>query len=84
MNPLLYLFKSNSYSEMNKVLLEFTLNGRKHTYYRRTDIYGNPLTTTNKNSARHIKETDVKNTIVLLTKEFGKNNITDFNIIKDE
>lgn len=69
---------------MNKVILEFTLNGRKHTYYRRTDIYGKPITTTNINNAKKIKETDVKNTINLLIKEIGKDNIKDINIIKDE
>ena len=69
---------------MNKVILEFTLNGRKHTYYRRTDIYGKPITTTNINSAKKIKETDVKNTVKLLIKELGKDNVKDINIIKDE
>ena len=69
---------------MNKVILEFTLNGRKHTYYRRTDIYGKPITTTNINNAKKIKEINVKNTINLLIKEMGKDNIKDINIIKDE
>jgi len=69
---------------MNKVILEFTLNGRKHTYYRRTDIYGKPITTTNINSAKKIKETDVKNTVKILIKELGKDNVKDINIIKDE
>ena len=69
---------------MNKIILEFTLNGRKHTYYRRTDIYGKPITTTNINSAKKIKETDVKNTVKLLIKELGKDNVKDINIIKDE
>jgi len=50
---------------MGKAILEFTLNGRKHTYFRRTDLYGKPLTTTNKNSARHVKESDIKGTIAL-------------------
>jgi len=45
---------------MDKVILEFTLNGRKKTYYRRTDINGNPLTTTNKNSAKRIKSLKLK------------------------
>jgi hypothetical protein len=68
---------------MDKVILEFTLNGRKHTYLRRIDLYGTPVTTTNKHSARKIKQTDVPNTIKLLIKEYGKNNVTDFNTIKD-
>ena len=69
---------------MNKVILEFTLNGRKNTYLRRIDMFGKPLTTTNKNSAKHLKESEVKNTVALLIKEYGKDNITDVNIIKDE
>ena len=69
---------------MGKAILEFTLNGRKHTYFRRTDLSGKPLTTTNKNSARHVKESNIKSTIALLIKEYGKSNITDMNIIKDE
>lgn len=69
---------------MTKGILEFTLNGRKHTYFRRIDLYGKPLTTTNKNSARHVKESDIKSTIALLNQEYGKNNIYDINIIKDE
>lgn len=69
---------------MEKVILEFTLNGRKHTYYRRTDMYGKPVTTTNINSAKKIKEEESKNTIKLLIKEFGKDNVKDINIIKDE
>lgn len=68
---------------MEKVILEFTLNGRKHTYYRRTDMYGKPVTTTNINSAKKIKEEESKNTIKLLIKEFGKDNVKDINIIKD-
>lgn len=69
---------------MGKVILEFTLNGRKHTYYRRTDIYGKPLTTTNINCAKKIKEIHTKNVIKALIKEYGNNSIKDVNIIKDE
>ena len=69
---------------MNKVILEFTLNGRKHTYYRRTDIYDKPMTTSNIISAKKLKYTDDKNTVKLLIKELGKDNVKDINIIKDE
>lgn len=67
---------------MNKVKLEFTLNGRKNTYFRRMDIYGKPLTTTNINSARSVKENEVKQYIKKLYLEYGKDNIQDINIIK--
>lgn len=69
---------------MNKVILEFTLNGRKHTYYRRTDLYGTPLTTTNVNSAKKVKESDAKGIIAQLIKEHGKSNVTDINLIKED
>lgn len=68
---------------MKKVIVEFTLNGRKHTYYRRTDIFGKPLTTTNINSAKWIKENDTKKIVGLILKEWGKNNVKDINIIKE-
>lgn len=77
----MYLFKSNS---MNKVKLGFTLNGRKNTYFRRMDIYGKPLTTTNINSARSIKENEVPQYIKRLIKEYGKDNIKDVNVIKED
>jgi len=57
---------------MEKVKLEFTLNGRKNTYFRRFDMYGKPLTTTNINSARYIKLTEVKGVIKTLMIEYGK------------
>ena len=69
---------------MDKVILEFTLNGRKETYYRRTDINGNPLTTTNKNSAKMIKSLKSKDIIKQLIIYYGKNNIKDIKQIKDE
>lgn len=67
---------------MEKVKLEFTLNGRKKTYLRRMDIYGKPLTTTNINSARGVKENEVPQYIKKLYLEYGKNNVQDINIIK--
>lgn len=69
---------------MNRVILEFTLNGRKNTYLRRIDIYGKPLTTTNKNSAREVKEKDIPGIWTLLLKEYGKENLKDMNVIKKD
>jgi hypothetical protein len=31
-----------------------------------------------------VKESDIKSTIALLIKEYGKSNIADMNVIKDE
>jgi hypothetical protein len=45
-------------------------------------MYGKPLTTTNINSAKGIKENDIKNIIIKLYKEYGKDNVKDVNIIK--
>lgn len=69
---------------MNKVILELTLNGRKHTYFRRMDVYGKPVMTTNINSAKKIKENTTKDIIKLLIEQYGKDNIKDVNLIKDE
>lgn len=68
---------------MEKVKLEFTLNGRKNTYFRRFDMYGKPLTTTNINSARYIKLTEVKGVIKTLIIEYGKNNVKDIKTINE-
>jgi hypothetical protein len=69
---------------MDKVILEFTLNGRKNTYLRRIDIYGKPLTTTNKHSAKMIKEKEVPRIWKLLLQSYGKDNVKDINIIKKD
>ena len=69
---------------MKTTILEFTLNNRKHTFYRRTDVYGEPLITTNPNSARKIKKEDIKNIIKKLKLKYGLNNIKDIKCIEDE
>lgn len=69
---------------MEKGIIEFTLNGRKNTYLRRIDIYGKPISTTNKNSAKKIKINEAKKIIGLILKEWGENNVKDIKIEKDE
>lgn len=69
-------------SLMNKVKLEFTLNNRRNTYFRRFDLYGKPLITTNVNSARTIKESDISQVIKRLMIEYGKDNVKDIKPIK--
>jgi hypothetical protein len=69
---------------MKKVILEFTLNGHKHTYFKRVDMFGSPVTTTNRNSARKVKESEVPGIVKLLIKEHGKNNVTDVNPISGD
>lgn len=69
---------------MKKVILEFTLNGHKHTYFRRVDMYGSPVTTTNIHSARKLKENEVPGIVKLLIQEHGKDNVTDVNPISGD
>lgn len=68
---------------MNKVILEFTYKGRKHTYLRRIGMYGDVVTTTNIHSAKQLKEKNVKNVVTTLIAKLGKDNIKDIKVIKD-
>jgi hypothetical protein len=67
---------------MKRVILEFTLGGHKHTFYRRTDVFGEVVTTTNKNSAKVIKESDVPGIVKKLITRHGKENVGDVNPIE--
>lgn len=68
---------------MNKVILEFTYKGRKHTYLRRIGMYGDVVTTTNVNSAKRIKEKDAKDAIAQIFIKLGKDNVDNVKVIKD-
>ena len=65
-----------------KILLEFTCNGHKHTFFKRLDTYDNPVVTYNKINARPIKENDLKLIVAKLQSFFGENNIKNINPIK--
>ena len=65
---------------MNKVILEFTLSGHKHTFYRRTNVFGEVVTTTNRNSAKLIKEGEVPTLVKKLITQYGKENVEDVNV----
>ena len=69
---------------MKKVILEFTLNGHKRTYYRRTDVFGEVVTTVNQGSARLIKENEVPEIVKKLIVKYGKENVKDVNLIKKD
>ena len=69
---------------MKKVILEFTLNGHKRTYYRRTDVFGEVVTTVNQESARLIKENEVPEIVKKLIVKYGKENVKDVNLIKKD
>ena len=68
---------------MDKIRLEFTFKGRKNTYFRRIDVFGKPLTTTNINSAKLIKESEIPSILKLMINEYGKESITDVKPIKE-
>lgn len=68
---------------MKNVILEFTLQGHKHTYYRRTNIYGEVVTTTNKNSAKLLKESEVPGIVKKLITQYGKENVGDIKPIEN-
>jgi hypothetical protein len=69
---------------MRNTILEFTLNGHKHTYYRRTNIFGEVVTTTNKNSAKVIKESEVPSIIKKIITQYGKENVGDIKSIGND
>ena len=69
---------------MEKGIIEFTLNGRKNTYLRRIDVYGKPVSTTNKTNAKKVKINETKKIIGLIIKEWGENNVKDIKFKKDE
>jgi hypothetical protein len=69
---------------MRKVILEFTLKGHKHTYYRRTSIFGEVVTTTNRNSARVFDESETPAIIRKLMTQYGKENVGDIKTIEND
>lgn len=69
---------------MKHIILEFTLGGHKHTFYRRTNIFGEVVTTTNVNSAKVLKESDVPGIVKKLIEQHGKENVEDVNLIEKD
>lgn len=60
------------------------MGGHKHTFYRRTNIFGEVVTTTNVNSAKILKETDVPGIVKKLIEQHGKENVEDVNLIEKD
>jgi len=58
-----------------KAPLEVTLNGHKHTYFRRWDMFGMPVMTHNKKDAKPITEDEMKTVIAKLILINGKDNV---------
>jgi hypothetical protein len=69
---------------MKRIILEFTLGGHKHTFYRRTNVFGEVVTTTNVNSAKILKESDVPGIVKKLIEQHGKENVEDVNLIEKD
>lgn len=69
---------------MKNTILEFTLNGRKHTYFRRIDIFNEPLVTNNIKNAKKVNESSIPKILKSLVLKYGKDNIKDFKPIKDK
>lgn len=67
-----------------RVMLEFTLDGHKHTFFKRIDVYGDPVATTNKLNARKVKQKDVKALIESLIKHYGKDKIADIKTMDED
>ena len=67
---------------MKKVILEFTCNGHKHTFFKRLDMFGEAITTNNKDNARAVKKQDIPNLVKKLIEQYGKDNIKDINPIE--
>lgn len=67
-----------------KAILEFTYKGRRNTYFRRIDAFGQPLTTTNKNSAKQIKLEHTEKIVHTIIEKLGKTNVKDVKVIKLE
>lgn len=69
-------------SKTNKILLEFTLCGHRHTYFRRYSIFGNVITTTDITKAKRVKETHVPRILKHIMHQHGNHSVTDIQLIK--
>ena len=84
-NYITYIANSMKIDKHFKGKIAFTLNGRKNTYFRRFDnITHKPLFTTNIYSAHIIKGNDIPNIIKETIINYGKDNVKDIKLIKDD
>lgn len=67
---------------MKDTLLEFTLNGKPHTFFRRIDFYGEPIITRIKENARRLDAKTIPQVIKKLILKYGKDSIKDFKMKK--
>lgn len=68
---------------MKDTILSFTLNGKKQTFLRRLDTFGEPIVTNIKQMARKFNKNDIPNILRKLTLKYGKDSIKDIKPIKE-
>ena len=65
---------------MKNTILSFTLNGKKNTFLRRLDTFGEPIVTNIRQMARKFNKNDIPRKLIL---KYGRENIKDIKPIKD-
>lgn len=68
---------------MKDTILSFTLNGKKNTFLRRLDTFGEPIVTNIRQMARNFNKNDIPSILRKLILKYGKENIKDIKPIKD-
>lgn len=77
----LYLFKS--LENMKDTILSFTLNGKKQTFLRRLDAFGEPIVTNIRQMARKFNMHDIPSILGKLFRKYGKDNVKDIKPIRE-
>lgn len=68
---------------MKNTILSFTLNGKKNTFLRRLDTFGEPIVTNIRQMARKFNKNDIPSILRKLILKYGRENIKDIKTIKD-
>lgn len=68
---------------MKNTILSFTLNGKKNTFLRRLDTFGEPIVTNIRQMARKFNKNDIPSILRKLILKYGRENIKDIKPIKD-
>lgn len=68
---------------MKNTILSFTLNGKKNTFLRRLDTFGEPIVTNIRQMARKFNKNDIPSILRKLILKYGRKNINDIKPIKD-
>ena len=68
---------------MKNTILSFTLNGKKNTFLRRLDTFGEPIVTNIRQMARKFNKNDIPSILRKLILKYGRESIKDIKPIKD-